>query len=152
MPRDLRPALRHGIAGSILCVGAALALSACTGGAGGGLGLARQACAHVERSIADYESANRSGTAPAQAAALLRHADRELRNALPLAAAANSDDGSWNSLMTTISESAVVDEGQLVPALRATCASADTNVNVNPAGPGSTVPQNVNPQPAAPAG
>ena len=54
--------------------------------------------------------------------------------------------------MTTISEGAVVDEGHLVPALRATCASAQADQNVNPQGPGTTTPQNVNPQPASPAG
>jgi len=40
--------------------------------------------------------------------------------------------------MTTISEEATVDEGHLVPALKAQCIQADTNLNVNP--------QNVNPQ------
>ena len=34
--------------------------------------------------------------------------------------------------MTTISEGATVDEGHLVPALRAQCVVADTNPNVNP--------------------
>ena len=58
--------------------------------------------------------------------------------------------------MTTISEGATVDEGHLVPALRAQCVVADTNPNVNPQIPGnsgnSTTPQNVNPEPASPAG
>ena len=73
--------------------------------------------------------------------------------ALPLAAAANSDDGSWNSLMTTISEGATVDEGHLVPSLRAQCVVADANQNVNPQSPtGNSTPQNVNPEPASPAG
>ena len=62
-------------------------------------------------------------------------AEQQLRAALPLAAAANSDDGSWNSLMTTISEGATVDEGHLVPALQAQCVVADTNPNVNPQNP-----------------
>ena len=84
---------------------------------------------------------------------------------LPLAAAANSDDGSWNALMTTISEGATVDEGHLVPSLRAQCVVANANPNVNPqtnsgnsgnsgngGNPTSTTPQNVNPEPASPAG
>ena len=60
--------------------------------------------------------------------------------------------------MTTISEIAVVDEGHLVPALRAQCVVADANPNVNPQNPGNsgnggtTTPQNVNPKPASPAG
>ena len=39
--------------------------------------------------------------------------------------------------MTTISESNIVDEGHLVPALLATCAAANANQNVNPQSPGS---------------
>ena len=60
--------------------------------------------------------------------------------------------------MTTISEGATVDEGHLVPSLRAQCVVADANQNVNPQTPGnsgntsSTTPQNVNPEPASPAG
>jgi hypothetical protein len=61
--------------------------------------------------------------------------------------------------MTTISEGANVDEGHLVPALRAQCVVANSNPNVNPQSPSSnsgsantTQPQNVNPEPASPAG
>jgi hypothetical protein len=131
--------------------GATVGLSSCSSNAG--QALAQQACVHVRRSVDDYLRANKAGTPPATAALLNQEADEELRAALPLAAAANSDDGTWNSLMTTISESATVDEGHLVPALRAQCVVADTNPNVNPqapasgsTGPGSTVPQNVNPR------
>jgi len=149
--RAHRPFPRRIVAAAVLVAGTGVGLSACASGESDGLSLARQACVHVDRSIAAYELGNRAGTPAAQAAALLQEADRELRDALPLAAAATSDDGTWNSLMTTISESGVVDEGHLVPALRATCASAEANQNVNPQTPGSTTPQNVNPQPAAPA-
>jgi hypothetical protein len=127
---------------------AAVALTGCSSTADGA-NLARQACTHVERSVADYLQANRASTSANRATRLREAADRELRDALPLAAAANSDDGSWNSLMTTISESATVDEGHLVPALRAQCVLADGNQNGNPQGPTTTVPRNVNPQPAA---
>jgi hypothetical protein len=162
------PARRH--AGRVLSVaavvaGGALALGACS--SDGGQALAQQACVHVHRSVADWESSLKAGTPAAVVALLQKHADQELRLALPLAAAANSDDGSWNSLMTTISESATVDEGHLVPALDAQCVVADSNQNVNPQAPtGSsgaansggtgggdhattTVPQNVNPKPAS---
>jgi hypothetical protein len=143
-----------------LAGGAALALSACS--TQGGQDLARQACVHVRISVSDYLEAVRPGTAPAAAAQLQERADQQLRDALPLAAAANSDDGSWNALMTTISEGATVDEGHLVPSLRAQCVVANANQNINPQSPGgdsgnggstsSTTPQNVNPEPASPAG
>lgn len=120
-------------------VGAALALSAC-GGQQNGETLAMQACVHVKRSVSDYERSLQAGTPAGTMSLLQNEAEGELRAALPLAASANSDDGSWNSLMTTISESATVDEAHLVPALKAQCVLADTNVNVNPN-------PNVNPSP-----
>ena len=137
----------RGLALAAAAAGAVVGLSACS--QGDGQDLARQACVHVERSLRAWEQSARSGTPPAQAARLQRVAAAELRTALPLAAAANSDDGSWNSLMTTISESATVDESHLVPALRAQCVVADTNQNVNPQSPGGPQPPdtaNVNPQ------
>jgi hypothetical protein len=146
-PRVVRLlALAAGLAGTVL------GLSACSNQ--GGQALAQQACVHVHRSVTDYLDSTRAGTAPATVAHLQDEADQELRAALPLAAAANSADGSWNSLMTTISESATVDEGHLLPSLRAQCVVADTNPNVNPQSPGgnTTTPQNVNPEPASPAG
>jgi hypothetical protein len=110
--------------------------------------------------VAAYESSTKAGTPTATVAGLQKRAAQELRLALPLAAAANSDDGSWNSLMTTISESSWVDEAHLVPALVAQCVVADSNQNLNPQAPTSgggnrgatttTVPQNVNPNPASP--
>jgi hypothetical protein len=138
--------------------GGAFALSACS--SQGGQALAQQACVHVHRSVAAYESSTKAGTPTATVAGLQKRAAQELRLALPLAAAANSDDGSWNSLMTTISESSWVDEAHLVPALVAQCVVADSNQNLNPQAPTSsggnrgatttTVPQNVNPNPASP--
>jgi hypothetical protein len=153
---------------AILVAGAALALSACSG-TSEGQSLARQACVHVNRSIADYLLAVKVTTPPATAAHLQDEADQQLRAALPLAAAANSDDGTWNSLMTAISESGSIDEGHLIPSLHAQCVVADTNPNVNPQSPAAgnsggspnsgtsggsatTVPQNVNPEPASSAG
>ncbi len=116
-------------------IGALLSLSACSQN---GQALAQEACTHVHRSLADYTLSLRTGTPAATVAILQKKAQNELRSALPLAAAANSDDGSWNSLMTTISESATIDESHLVAALRAQCVVADTNLNVNPSpSPGS---------------
>ena len=138
--------------------GVGLGLSACA--SQGGQALAQQACVHVHRSVTAYERSTRVGTPTADVALLQKRAAQELRLALPLAAAANSDDGSWNSLMTTISKSSWVDEGHLVPALDAQCVVADSNQNQNPLGPGgnrgggsgttTTVPRNVNPNPASP--
>jgi hypothetical protein len=153
-----RPAALRVVAVVALAGAAALGLSACS--SQGGQDLAQQACVHVKLSVADYQRAVSPSTSPTAAAQLQKEADQELRDALPLAAAANSADGSWNSLMTTISEGANVDEGHLVPALRAQCVVANSNPNVNPQSPSSnsgtggntTQPQNVNPEPASPAG
>jgi hypothetical protein len=113
-----------------------LVLSACSETSG--LTYAQQACAHVHRSIVAFAQSATPDMPAATAASLRQKADNELRAALPLAARANSADGSWNSLMTTISESATIDEGHLVPALRATCAVANSNQNVNPQSPGTS--------------
>ncbi len=151
MRRAGRPRGARNLAGLALVAGAALGLSACSSQSG--QDLAQQACVHVHRSLTDYLRATSAGTTPAAAAQLQKEADQQLRAALPLAAAANSDDGSWNSLMTTISEGATVDEGHLVPSLRAQCVVANANPNVNPQSPtGNSTPQNVNPKPASPAG
>jgi hypothetical protein len=153
--RARRPGAARVAAVALTVAGSVAALSAC--GNADGQALAQQACVHVHRSVTEYLRSTRVGTPPATAAQLQRQADQELRAALPLAAQANSDDGSWNALMTTISEISVVDEGHLVPALRAQCVVADANLNVNPQNPGNsgiggTTPQNVNPNPASPAG
>ncbi len=115
-----------------------LGLAACTS-AQDAQALAQQACTHVHRSLTDWVVSERAGTPAARVAGLQKDAEGQLRLALPLAAAANSDDGSWNSLMTTISEIATVDEGHLVPALRAACVVANANPNVNPQNPGGAV-------------
>jgi hypothetical protein len=115
-------------------VSAMLLLSSC--GTQGADALARQACAHVKLSVGYFELSSKPNVSLADAARLRSKADAELRAALPLAAQANSGDGAMNSLMTTISESATVDEGHLIPALKGQCASVDANVNVNPAAPG----------------
>jgi hypothetical protein len=91
----------------------------------------------VNRSVSEFLASIKPGTPPATVVHLQSQASAELRAALPLAAAANSDDGTWNSLMTTISEAATVDESHLVPALHAQCVVADTNQNINPQSPGA---------------
>jgi hypothetical protein len=120
-----------------------VALAACAS-TQDGQALARQACVHVNRSVTDWVDSQRAGTPAATVAQLQQRAEQELRQALPLAAAANSDDGTWNSLMTSISEIETVDEGHLVPALHAACAQADSNQNVNPQTPSSNSGNNGN--------
>jgi hypothetical protein len=115
---------------SALLVSIGFVLSGC--GLQTGQDLAQQACSHVRLSVRDYTRSVHPGLAPASVAQLQRKSEAELRSALPLAAAANSKDGSWNSLMTTISEGATIDEAHLIPALKAQCVVADTNLNVNP--------------------
>ena len=127
-----------------MAVSATLLLSAC---GDGGEDLARQACVHVNRSVRYYEASVKPNVPPKVSDRLRTQADAELRAALPLAAQANSADGSMNSLMTTISESATVDEAHLIPALKGQCAVVDTNVNVNPTPGGTNV--NVNPTPGS---
>ena len=142
-----RPAL---VAMALLAAGA-LGLSACDS-TNSGQSLARQACVHVHRSLSEYRQSTQPGEPAADVAKLQQKAGNELQSALPLAAQANSADGTWNALMTTISENATIDEGHLVPALEAQCAAADANQNVNPQTPGQpgsgSTPdtQNVNPQ------
>jgi hypothetical protein len=56
----------------------------------------------------------------------LQEANNQLQDAEPLAAAATSDNGQWNALMTTLQEIGRVDEGHLLVALKAQCAVANT--------------------------
>ena len=115
--------------------GAVLCLSAC--GQQEGQSLAQQACVHVDRSVRDFELSTQSDVTASRASHLRSEASAELRAALPLAADATSDNGLLNSLMTTISEGATVDEAHLLPALEGQCKSVNTNINVNPQAPGN---------------
>jgi hypothetical protein len=125
-----RPGRRRALGAAALSIAAVAALSSCGGQSG--QALAQQACVHVHRSVHDYLQSIRSGTDASTVALLRREADQQLRIALPIAAAANSADGSWNSLMTTISEGATVDESHLIPSLTAQCVTADSQIDVNP--------------------
>ncbi len=90
-----------------------------------GEGEARQACQHVLTSLRYYRASLRATGPSAQRDLNLAYA--QLRQALPLAAAANSANGQYNALMTTISESARVSESHLVVALEAQCSATDAN-------------------------
>ncbi|MHB8594892.1 MAG: hypothetical protein ACYDB3_11285 [Acidimicrobiales bacterium] len=89
------------------------------------LGLVGQACAHVERSLAEYRAAGRS-TVAANADAERAVALAELRLALPLAATAAGEAAQWQALMTTLAESSRVPESDLVDALQQQCSDVQT--------------------------
>ncbi|HVX20278.1 MAG TPA: hypothetical protein VHB02_02910 [Acidimicrobiales bacterium] len=97
-----------------------LVLSSC---GNDGLRLARQACGYVTTSIRLYSAAEHDPD-PAKAAALRTRATVALEKALPLAAQANSADGQWNPLMTTLQEVGRNSEANLVTALKRQCAQA----------------------------
>lgn len=149
MPAARRPGARRVLGAAVLTAAIAAGMNACSG-QNGGQALAQEACVHVHRSVQDWLRSVRSGTPQPTIVVLQTDAAQQLRQALPLAAAANSDDGSWNALMTTISESAWIDESHLVPSLDAQCSVANANANVNPQSPGGNVnpksTSNVNPR------
>jgi hypothetical protein len=101
-------------------------LSACGGKQASSQG--QQACADVTKSISLYDQSLHT-TDPASAKALAKRATAELRLALPLAAAADTNDGTWQPLEATLSESnrfgsgASLNEGDLTAALSAQCAA-----------------------------
>lgn len=111
----------------------AITLSACSDA---GLTLAREACVHVKASLRLYAASQADTSA---AAADRTQAIEQLEVALPLAARATSDDPQWNPLMTTLQEIGRNSEANLVAALRAQCAQADTPNEQAPAVP-STLP------------
>ena len=99
-------------------VAAALALSAC--GSGGATAKARTACKKVDRSLAIYKKAT-TEPIPANSDELQNQSQALLLSALGDAARATSADGSFNALMTTLSEATRVPEGLLVASLSRQC-------------------------------
>jgi hypothetical protein len=91
-----------------------------------GQSLARQACGHVEESISLYHQAEKTPSKRVARQKVVQAAE-QLTLALPLAARANSENGQWNALMTTISESSRVSESGLISALAAQCVVADSS-------------------------
>ncbi|MCU1491644.1 MAG: hypothetical protein JWM85_3049 [Acidimicrobiaceae bacterium] len=110
------------LAGALLAAGlGGSVLAACSSGAGA---LGQQACKDVHRSLTLYRAAERAGQTPAADAERLQ-ALTWLRKALRPAALAGSQDGSWQALQTTLSESSRVPESELVTALTAQCAPGE---------------------------
>lgn len=117
-----RPArlTRLAIAGTVTAVG--LLLGGC--GNSAALGLARQACGHVTRSVDLYTRSLREP--PSSARADQANAESQLRAALPQAAIAAAQEPQWQALMTTIGEASRVPEADLVQALTDQCQVADS--------------------------
>jgi hypothetical protein len=108
----------------LLSIGVGAALSACSNS---GVTLAKQACGHINQSIALLQESDRTTGGPDSARLKLRAYD-QLRTALPLASEAAYRDGQWQALMTTVAESNRVPESILETALKAQCASADSSI------------------------
>lgn len=108
------------VAGAVAAV--ALPLGACANSQA--LEEARQACDHVNRSVALF---HRSDAAPPAAQAADRaRALAELRRALPIAAIAAGQEPQWQALMTDIAEANRVPEADLVSSLHQLCSVADS--------------------------
>jgi hypothetical protein len=120
--------MRSRLASALLLAAIAGALlSACGGGQDSSQG--RQACADVTKSISLYEQSLTAAT-PARSKALVAEATAQLRLALPLAASADTNDGTWQPLEATLSESNrfgagphTLNEGNLTTALSSQCAA-----------------------------
>jgi hypothetical protein len=120
--------MRSGLASGLLLAAITGALlSACGGGQNSSEG--RQACADVTKSISLYDQSLSAAT-PARSKTLVAAATAELRLALPLAASADTNDGTWQPLEATLSESNrfgsgphALNEGQLTTALSSQCAA-----------------------------
>jgi len=95
-------------------VGAGIVLSAC-----GSNPHAVAACKTVNAAIATFDHAM-TQTGQTQLEGVAR-AQSQLKNAMHDAGQATSEDGTYNALQTTISESARVGMKNVVPSLRAQC-------------------------------
>ncbi len=110
-------------AGSALIGSAVLAiiLSGCSSTSSGAL--AHTACLDIQHSLHAYAAAAKATTAHARSVDNAKAID-DLRAAVQPAALAASNDGDWQALEATLSESSRVSESELVPALTAQCAQS----------------------------
>jgi hypothetical protein len=124
MARGCRTArtVRRTIAAVALSGGVGVALAGCSNS---GTALAKQACVHVDASIRLYTQAEREANA-STARKKAYEAVGQLEDAEPIAARANSANPAFNPLMTTLQEIGRTSEANLIPALRAQCAAADS--------------------------
>ena len=114
---------RLGVVASLLSAG--VLLSAC--GTGSAVAQARTSCQFVQRALVLQAKSNDKGLSANARDVLRGRAMSELLKASPSAAAATSSDGSWNPLMTTISEAERVPVQNLVPALTRLCQVANSS-------------------------
>ena len=114
---------RYGIVASLL--GAGLLLSAC--GSGSAIADARTSCRFVHQALVLQARSHAKGVSAATSSALQSKALSELLKGTSAAAQATSSDGSWNPLMTTISEAERVPLADLVPALTRLCQVANSS-------------------------
>jgi hypothetical protein len=103
---------------------ASVAISSC--GTGGAVADARTSCKSVDRAIALQQQSDASGISASRRTTLRQDAMSALLKATPSAAAATSIDGSWNALMTTISEAERVPMENLIPSLTRLCKVANS--------------------------
>jgi hypothetical protein len=115
--------------------GTSVVLTACSSS---GVTLAREACGHVNRSIALYTRSLHDS--PKEAGVLQEQAYLQLRFALPIAAQAATSNGQWQALMTTLSETNRVSEHYLLQALRDQCGDADSQTAGQPTPPTTNQP------------
>jgi len=112
------------------------------------LGLIRQACTHVQRSLVLY-GASTAAASPAAAQSDRSAALEQLRAATPLAATAAGENAQWDAFSVTLSESSRVPESDLVRALHAQCADVSSGGGQPTTSTTSTTPGPVptNPEP-----
>ena len=135
------------VAVAVLAALGAGGLAACSNS--DALTLVRQACGHVQRSIALYR-ASQTATTPADQQAKANAAFSELRLALPLAATAAGESAQWQAFMITLTQSSRVPESVIVPALEQQC--ADVRSGGQPVGPPTSSGPTTLPTNPAPVG
>jgi hypothetical protein len=114
-----------------------LGLTSCADAAA--LGLVHQACHDVSVSLVLYRESQREPD-PKLAARDLARAETQLENASPLATEAAGEAPQWQALMATLAETSRLPEANLMPALQAQCAAAQTGGPALPAGSATTLP------------
>lgn len=124
---------------ALLALAATAVLSVVASGCGNGNGdtLAKEACEYVGTSISSYE-ASLTAKSKSESTHLSDEAYDELQLATQPAALAAGDNGQWQALATTISESSRVPEGALVSALTLQCQVANSKGGGPP--PAATTP------------
>jgi hypothetical protein len=103
------------------------------------LGLVRQACHHVQISLALYHRAQKQPD-PVLAAKERSEAEDQLGQASPLAAIAAGQSSQWQALMATLAENSRTPESDLVPALQAQCAGVQNGTTGEPVLSSTTLP------------